>query len=619
MNSKSPRLPVLLTSILLLAAALAAGAPGAPAKPVKCPKGKIAWKVEGRSACLASPVAGGKGTAAPAIAELWLREASRPAPGGGIKLSPALRRAMPRAGVLLAQEIAGAGGGAGASSASRGPVVERVNQVIGQKDLGNGVVAEGRIRGRVFEDESVDLDVEFEMRDRAGNSVLFSPDFKSMFAPTEAAVGCPTAAGLVRTETQGQMGGTVIRREGKRVLASKTVSQGWRIRARGQVGTDARLHSVTADVSLTMKKFERGLQLETSFATAAAVPRQGAPRATGTPTASVRVRAAGASAAEERQYELEAARALATSPELAESTAATARHARDELLAAEPTWYAIPNECARIEWEPGSGITLEPEETRRLTGTVIAGRDGGQASGRIELSGVGPGRLIPITPSFSAAAPASFIAAGGEPNAAGLSVQASALATSTAGRAQASWSARATPVKVPERFVGTIASIASSEGQTRSFHGSASFTRTSALRGPDGSVYAWYELTAASVGAAKEILGPPSGCRYEANGGGGRIESGDLELHVLPSGEVVYALLYDLKVDSVFEPTDCPPPTGDPFEGEISVFLNSRRPGPLENQMRAAGAGFQIQESGVGDVTDQPGMTTTASWTLVPG
>lgn len=618
MNSKPLRLLTLLTSTALLLAALAAGAPAAPAAPKKCPKGKVAWKLEGSSVCLASPVGASKGEPGPAMAELWLREASRPIPGSKLQLSPALRGALPRAGTLLAKEIAGVGSHAGASISSRGPVVERADQTIGEKDLGNGVVAEGRIKARVFEDDSVDFDVEFEMRDRKGNSVIYSPDFDSLFAK-DAAVGCPTAAGVVTAETKGQMGGTVIVRKGNRVVSSRTVSAVWKVSARGQVGTDARLHSVAADASLTMKKFERGLQLEMSFATGATVSREGAPKAAGTPTASVSVRAALATREEERAYELEAARLLAGSSELAKSVAGAADLARDHLLEAEPTWYALPNECAQLTWEPGAGITLEPGETRRVTGTVIARRDGGRASGRIDVTAAGPGRMIPVTPGFSAAAPASFIAAGGEPNAQEISVQATAIGTSTAGRAEAVWSARATPVKLPLVFNGTIASTKSTAGLSRSFAGSATFTRTSIVRGPDGSINAWYELTAAALGKAEETLGPTSGCRFVAKGTDGQIESGDLELRVLPNGEAVYALLYDLKVPSQFVPTDCPPPGPSGFDGEISVFLNTRKPGPVESQMRPVGGDFVIQENGVSDVTDLAGLTTTASWTLVPG
>lgn len=618
MNSNPLRLTTLLISTALLLAALAAAAPGAPAAAKKCPQGKVAWKLEGRSACLASPVGAAKGKPGPAIAELWLREASRPGPGGKQQLSPALRSALPRAGALLAKKIAGVGGGAGISSAARGPVIEQGVLEVGKEDLGNGVVAEGRIRAKIYEDYSEDLEIEFEMRDRNGNSVLYQPDYSSLFAGDEE-VGCPTAAGLVEIQTKGQIGGTVIHRKGKRVVGSKTVSKSWRVRARGQVGTDARLHSVAADVSFTTKQFERGLQYEMTFTTAASLPRQGAAKVTGTPQANVSVKVAGASRAAEREYELAAARELAGTPELAQSVAGIAGQSRDQLVKAEPTWYALPNECAQIAWDPGAGITLEPDQTRRLTGTVIATR-GGQASGRIDLTSVDRGRLIPVTPGFTPTAPASFIAAGAEPDAREVSVQASAIATSTAGRAQATWSARATAVKLPERFVGTIASTKSSAGLTRSFHGNATYTRTSVVRGPDGSLNAWYELTAATLGGAKEILGAPTGCRYEANGTNGQIESGDLELRVLPGGEVVYALSYDLAVPSQFIPTDCPPDSPNvPFDGDISVFLNSHKPGPVEGQMRPVGAGFQIQENGVGDVTDLPGLTTTASWTIVPG
>lgn len=592
MNSKSPRLLALLTTIALVLAALAASAPGASAAPKTKP--------------------------GPALAELWLREASRPAPGEQTKLSPALRRALPRAGALLAGKIASAGGGASASAA-RGPVVERVSETIGQEQLGGGVVAEGRIRGRAYEDGSKQFEVELEISDRKGNSVLYSPDYSGFFAK-EDEVGCPTAAGLVSTTMQEGMGGTAIVQKGGRVVSSKTVVQGWRVRARGRVGTDARLQSVDAEVALTSKEFKRGLQLEIAYTGTTTASREGTPKASGKPTASVGLRAAGLSRAEEREYELRMERDLAQgSAELTASVSRVATQARQRLLEAEPTWYALPNECAELVLEPGAGIALEPDETRRVTGVVLAARDGGQASGRIDVSAAGPGRLIPVTPGFAAGAPASFIAAGGQPNAAGLSVDATAVATSTAGRARATWSARATPVKLPRAFVGTIASSKSGNGLTRSFHGNATYTRTAVVRGPDGSLNAWYELTAATLGAAKEILGPPTGCRYEANGANGEIESGDLELRVLPGGEVVYALSYDLAVPSRFAPTDCPPDSPSvAFDGDISVFLNSRRPGPVGNQMRPVGSDFTIQENGVGDVTDLPGLTTTASWTLVP-
>lgn len=68
----------------------------------------------------------------------------------------------------------------------------------------------------------------------------------------------------------------------------------------------------------------------------------------------------------------------------------------------------------------------------------------------------------------------------------------------------------------------------------------------------------------------------------------------------------------------MFAPTDCPPNSGDPWDGEISASLNSRRPGPVESQLRPAGADFRLVEDGVTDVTVEPGMTSTASWSLAP-
>jgi hypothetical protein len=305
-----------------------------------------------------------------------------------------------------------------------------------------------------------------------------------------------------------------------------------------------------------------------------------------------------------------------SSPKLAEAIGDIGAFARKSLLEAEPGWYELPNDCAEIAWSPGAGSTVEPGETRRVTGHVIARRDGGVASGSIALGGVARGRLIPITPAFSPAAPASFIAAGGEPDARGITVDANAIATSTAGRAQRRWSASGTRVSLPTRFSGTVTSSSSGGGLARTFSGSATYTRTTVVRGPDGSLTAWYELTAASLDEAKETHGATQGCRIEATGSGGSIDSGDLELRVFPDGEVVYALSYDLRLDAQFAPTDCPP-GGFGYDGEISAFLNTRAPG--SHELRPAGADFVLEEEGVGDVTAVPDATlNSAGWSLRP-
>jgi hypothetical protein len=608
---------MLLVAAALLMSLAATTAP-AQAAPKKCAKGKTAWKLDGRAGCVARVKLGaGKAPAASAIAQTWLANASRPALGSRLRLAPALRRAVPRVGRRLAKSVARVGAArSSARIAQRGPVLERHEGVVGRLELGDGAFAEGRIRARVYEDDSKEFDAEIEMQDGKGNTVRYSPKLDDLVQTKP--VGCPTAAGLVTVEETAEMAGTVVRLRGGRVRAAKTVSDGWRIDARGQVGTDARLRSVAANVTMTMKSFERGLQQQTTLSASMSLSRTGTPVLKGTPTVNVSVKAASATRAEEREYETTMARVLAGAPEIAAALGSMGERARKDLLEAERRWYDLPNDCAQIAWTPDTGVELGVDETRRVTGQVIARRDGGVATGRIAVGQVSPGRLIPITPAFSPGAPASFIAAGGEPDPSGYSVYAQAIATSTAGRAQRPWSAQGKPVSLPQAFHGTVAATSTTAGMKREFSGNASFTRTSVVRGPDGSLTAWYELTSASLGQAKQILGAFEGCRYEANGSGGYVDSGDLELRVLPGGEVVYALLYDLKVDSSYVPTDCPPDSGDPFDGEIAAFLNTRRPGPAESQLRPAGAGYRLEAAAVGDVTAEAGMTTTASWTLAP-
>jgi hypothetical protein len=614
MNSRT----IALLVVTAFLAALATGPTPAQAAPKKCPKSKTAWKLDGRAGCVAPAKLPAKPAAsAPTLAQTWLVSASRPVPGTRGRLAPSLRRAVPQVGRRLAKAVGQAGSVRPAARvAQRGQVVKQGERVVRRAELGGGVVAEGKIRGNFYEDGSEEYRAELEVRDRDGNGVIYTPNIDNVVA--SGPVGCPTAAGVVSVDESAVVEGTVVSLRGRRVRRAKTDGHTWRVKARGQVGPDARLRSVVADVTATMKSFERGLQLQATLETTVSMSREGAPVLKGTPAVSVSMKAAGATRAEEREVEAQVARTLATSGETARALGSVAGVARHDLLRAEPGWYDLPNDCARIAWTPEPGIELAPDETRRVTGEVIARRDGGVASGSIAVGETSPGRLIPITSAFSPDAPASFIAAGGAPDPYGYSVYAETIATSTAGRARGTWSAQGKPVSLPQGFRGTVSATSTTTGMTREFSGSAVFTRTSVVRGPDGSLTAWYDLTSASLDSAKQILGAPAGCRYEANGSGGYVDSGDLELRVLPSGEVVYALLYDLKVASWYVPTDCPPDSGDPFDGEIASFLNTRRPGPAESGLRPAGAGYRLEAASVGDVTAEAGMTTTASWSLVP-
>ena len=69
------------------------------------------------------------------------------------------------------------------------------------------------------------------------------------------------------------------------------------VRARGQVGADARLRRVDSDLTFKLGEYRRGSQVEFTVRTTLTAGREGAATITGTPTASARVRKVGSSAA----------------------------------------------------------------------------------------------------------------------------------------------------------------------------------------------------------------------------------------------------------------------------------------------------------------------------------
>ena len=78
--------------------------------------------------------------------------------------------------------------------------------------------------------------------------------------------------------------------------------------------------------------------------------------------------------------------------------------------------------------------------------------------------------------------------------------------------------------------------------------GVAIYTLQSATDGPDGSLNAWYDVEQSTITHALGTLFGKEGCRYEATGAGGTLQSGDLELRVLPDGQMVYAFMLDHKI-----------------------------------------------------------------------
>ncbi len=198
-NSISPSrlLALLLGTALLASLALSAGpaTATAAAKAKKCPQGKTAWKLDGRAKCVASRAlgpAGGDSSAAPVLAQAWLAAAARPVPGSRVRLAAALRRATPRVGRVLARTLARVDRKAKAARiAQRGPVVERIGEVLGRQELGDGIVAESRVRGRIYEDGQREYDSEIEVRDRRGNAVRYSPNVQDLGQPASPSAARP--------------------------------------------------------------------------------------------------------------------------------------------------------------------------------------------------------------------------------------------------------------------------------------------------------------------------------------------------------------------------------------------------------------------------------------------
>ncbi len=105
-----------------------------------------------------------------------------------------------------------------------------------------------------------------------------------------------------------------------------------------------------------------------------------------------------------------------------------------------------------------------------------------------------------------------------------------------------------------------------------------------------------------------------------AYGTGSSIDSGDLEIRILPNGERRYAILYDLKAPVTYQPTDCPPNSLQAFDSEIAAYMHTRRPGQSDPAaLRTAPTDFHLNEEDVTDVQPAgPEQTTTASWDLTP-
>ena len=180
---------------------------------------------------------------------------------------------------------------------------------------------------------------------------------------------------------------------------------------------------------------------------------------------------------------------------------------------------------------------------------------------------------------------------------------------------------KARELPLPPKFSVTMAvqGASSTSGEYREMNATATYTLQSANPGPDGSLNAWYDVETSNVSHAMSALGNRATCHYEATGAGGTLEHGDLELRILPDGEIVYAFSLKHEIPSTYVGTDCPPDAAPPpIPAEIPAHLDTRRPGAASQSLRPLPADFTHQVIGATNVKAALLDSNSATWTLTP-
>jgi hypothetical protein len=195
------------------------------------------------------------------------------------------------------------------------------------------------------------------------------------------------------------------------------------------------------------------------------------------------------------------------------------------------------------------------------------------------------------------------------------------VATSEGGVASKKVFFRARELPLPPKFTVTMSvqGSSSTSGEYREMDATATYTLQSANPGPDGSLNAWYDVEVSDVSHALSALGNRAICHYEATGAGGTLEHGDLELRVLPDGEMVYAFSLEHKIASTYVGVDCPPDASPPpIPAVIPAHLDTRRPGPAAQSLRPLPADFTHAVTGATNVKSALLDDNRATWTLTP-
>jgi hypothetical protein len=503
-----------------------------------CPKGQLAWKIEGRQRCVKTVAVATtvQPEAASAVERVLLRAAA-PAPVGRRNAVPtAVRRKLTRAARGIGQRVGTL------EQRARNPRTTRTAFVqAAPVTIRSGTFVEGGVTASASATLSAagSLSIDLDMAVKAGKDTVqlevgITPGFNP---PTER---CPDANGQVRTRDESGSKLTTKVLRGRKVLSASTVTVKTVTTTVGRVGDDGFLQGSTSTVTSTAGSFSRGLSVETTSTVTLTGGNDGKFTATGTPRVDAKVRSAESSAALERAAEKLIATADAISGDAAKYGAGDARRGRAEVQAKESGWTDLQrNACIDVAWDPTVPGSVEPGQSVTVTGRIIR-KDGKPAatSGTWTVISQGPG-------TFTGAGP-GFTARGDEPSATGDTVLGVVTVASRSGRVQAPWFAKGTGL--PATFSATVSQqedFSASFGVKLDFDLTATWTRSSVSANPDGSRTAFYSITSGTTTrwAYDQSTG---GCLYHGEGTGGTPVSGDVELQIAADGGVRYGFVADV-------------------------------------------------------------------------
>jgi hypothetical protein len=600
---------VLVISILLAVPAVSGAA-------TSCKSPKQVWIVNGKAKCLkTAKLSTDRAALTPkGRVQTWFAAVNKPAGKNRLKVPAKLLRAQRKAAGVAAKALDRVPVKSARTTLARaalsGSIVETIS-VDGPSMTTGGVKLSSHIDGKAYADGTTDLSLTVAM-EVEGYTIKYQPQLKTTSSVIPE-VDCPDADGLLKIDYVDSMGGTMTAFKGRKLLGAVTEKFTNTLKARGHVGRDARLHDVDASVSSKIEHYERGTQMVITSSGNFKITREGTPVRDGDLSAKVSLKVAGATRAQEAAAEQLLAQQLA-SDEQSSGLGSSAETARWRMLQDEYKWYSIPNGCANILYSPDSTAKLGEGATTQVEGWVRA-QDGREAHGEFSVTAVSKGQFKTTRPQSDPGAHALFAAKGADKaDADHLTVGSDVIATSTAGRAQWGWYARADELDLPKSFIGPMGSESAGTGDHNSFSGIVEYTLGEVYVSPEGYVSAFYHLSRANLLSMLNEIGV--GCRYVATGSGGNVVDGDIELRRPPGGHYTYAVMLDVEIpDTNFVATDCGPNPPPPFRGNLVSFVNQHM---LGGGFLEVPDDFKLEVDGLthSDATTQ--RTTSASWQLLP-